>query len=114
MKALCVLYGGRLEPEAFEKILPGQAGNENAFSLAVSAACAFPGVEKTVLLGTQDSGYTDLPSGVETVLRPSWSRTTLLEEISTLSTGWDFTYFAWADCPLLDPALAGAMAERVF
>ena len=112
MKALCVLYGGRLEPEAFEKVLPVQAGNESAFSLAVSAARAFPGVEKTVLLRTQDSSLVDLPSDVETVLRPSWSRTPLLEEISRLSVGWDFTYFAWADCPLLDPALAGAMAER--
>jgi len=112
MKALCVLYGGRLEPEAFEKALPTQAGNESAFSLAVAAARAFPGVERTVLLGMQDSGYPDLPSDVEIVTRPSWTRTGLFEEISKLSAGFDFTYFAWADCPLLDPALAGAMAER--
>jgi spiro-SPASM protein len=112
MKALCVLYGGRLEPEAFEKVLPGQAGNESPFSLAVSAARAFPGVEKTVLLGIQDSDFADLPSDVEIVTRLSWTRTSLLEEISRLSVGRDFTYFAWADCPLLDPALAGVMAER--
>jgi len=112
MKALCVLYGGRLETEAFEKVLSAQAGNESAFSLAVSAARAFPSVEKTVLLGIKDSSLADLPSDVETVLRPSWTRTSLLEEISRLSVGWDFTYFAWADCPLLDPALAGSMAER--
>jgi len=112
MKALCVLYGGRLETEAFEKVLPTQTGNESAFSLAVAAARSFPSVEKTVLLGLQDKGYPDLPSGVETVLRPSWTRTSLLEEISRLSVGWDFIYFAWADCPLLDKALAGAMAER--
>jgi len=112
MKALCVLYGGRLEAEAFERVLPGRAGNESAFSLAVAAARAFPGVEKTVLLGLQDSGFAGLPPGVETVLRPSWTRKSLLEEISRLSVGFDFTYFAWADCPLLDPSLAGAMAER--
>jgi len=112
MKALCVLYGGRLETEAFEKVLPGRAGNETAFSLAVASARSFPGVEKTVLLGIQDSGFADLPSDVETVLRPSWTRKGLFEEISRLSAGWDLTYFAWADCPLLDKALAGAMAER--
>ena len=112
MKALCVLYGGRLETEAFEKVLPGRAGNETAFSLAVATARAFPGVEKTVLLGIQDSGFADLPPDVDTVLRPSWTRGSLFDEISRLSSGWDFTYFAWADCPLLDKALAGAMAER--
>jgi len=112
MKALCVLYGGRLEAEAFEKILPGSAGNESAFSLVVAAARVFPGVEKTVLLGIQEKGYPDLPSDVEIVLRPSWTRKSLFEEISRLSVGWDLTYFAWADCPLLDPVLAGSMAER--
>jgi spiro-SPASM protein len=112
MKVLCVLYGGRLETEAFEKILPGKTGNESAFSLAVAAARRFPGVEKTVLLGIQDSLSLDLPSDVEKVLRPSWTRTGLLEEISRLSAGWDFTYFVWADCPLLNPVLAGSMAER--
>jgi len=112
MKALCVLYGGRLEAEAFEKVLPGLAGNESAFSLAVASARTFPGVEKTVLLGTQDSGFANLSPDVEIVLRPSWTRMSLFEEISRLSSGWDLTYFAWADCPLLDKALAGAMAER--
>jgi spiro-SPASM protein len=112
MKALCVLYGGRLEAEAFEKVLPDRTGNESAFSLAVASARTFPGVEKTVLLGTQDLRLADLPSDVETVLKPSWTRRGLFEEISRLSAGFDFTYFAWADCPLLDKALAGAMAER--
>jgi len=112
MKALCVLYGGRLEAEAFEKVLPCKTGKESAFSLAVSSARTFPGVEKTVLLGMQDKGYQYLPADVETVLRPSWTRKSLFEEISRLSSGFDFAYFAWADCPLLDPALAGAMAER--
>jgi spiro-SPASM protein len=112
MKALCVLYGGRLEIEAFEKALPGKAGNESAFSLAIAAARCFPGVEKTVLLGIQGKSYPDLPSDVETALCPSWTRRSLFEEISRLSVGWDLTYFAWADCPLLDPALAGSMAER--
>jgi spiro-SPASM protein len=69
-------------------------------------------VEKTVFLGIDGRGYPDLPQGVETALRPSWTRKTLLEEIARLSVGWDFTYFIWADCPLLDPALAGSMAER--
>ena len=116
MKALCVLYGGRLEPEAFEKVLPGGempgSNSESAFSLALAAVRRFPGVGKTVFLGIEGKAYKDLPADVEGVYRPSWTKKVLLEELSRVSAGYDFVYFAWADCPLLDPALAGALAER--
>jgi spiro-SPASM protein len=112
MRALCVLYGGRLEPEAFEKILPGGQGNENAFSLAFAGASRFPGVQKTVFLGLEGTQYPDLPLNAETLIRPSWTQKNLLEELSRLSSGYDFTYFAWADCPLLDSDLTRALAER--
>ena len=109
MKALCVLYGGRLESEAFEEIQPG---GKCAFSLALEAAMRFPGIQKTVLLGVEGKNYSALPPGVEIVSRPSWTVKNLLEEISTLLPGFDFAYYAWADCPLLDFDLASSMAER--
>ena len=109
MKALCVLYGGRLESEAFEKVLPG---NESAFSLAQAAVRRFPGVQKTMLFGTEGKEYPGLSNETETVLQPSWNRKNLLEELSRVSSGYDLTYFAWADCPLLDPALAASLSER--
>ncbi|MDR0497697.1 MAG: spiro-SPASM protein [Treponema sp.] len=108
MKALNVLYGGRLTPEAFKKV--GQ-GSENAFSLALSAVSGFPGVQKTVFLGIEGMQY-PLPQKVEGVFQPSWTRKGLLEELSRLSAGYDFTYFSWADCPLLDSTLAASLAER--
>jgi spiro-SPASM protein len=46
------------------------------------------------------------------VSRPGWTKKTLLHTLSELSAGYDLSYFAWADCPLLDPALAGRIAER--
>jgi len=109
MKALCVLYGGRLGPEAFEKALPG---GESAFSLALAAVQSFPDVQKTVFLGVDGLDCPVLPDGIEAVLRPSWTRKLLLEGLSLLSSGYDLVYFAWADCPLLDAALAAALAER--
>jgi spiro-SPASM protein len=120
MKALCVLYGGRLGPEAFEKVLPAGAGREtggeSAFSLALEAARRFPGVEKMVLLSAAWGEYhlsspavVDILAGVS---RPSWTKKSLLEELARWSAGYDLVYFAWADCPLLDPALAAALAER--
>ena len=114
MKALVVLYGGRLGSEAFEKILPSGRENakESAFSLALAAGRRFPGVEKILFLGIEGKEYTDLPRDVETIVRPSWNRKNLLEELSKISAGYDFVYFAWADCPLLDPVLAAALAER--
>jgi spiro-SPASM protein len=112
MKALCVVYGGRLGSEAFEKALPGGEGKESAFSLTLAAAAAFPGVQKTVFLSVDGQGCPVLPDGIEVKKRPSWTRKLLLEELSILSSGYDLVYFAWADCPLLDAGLAGALAER--
>lgn len=109
MKALSVLYGGRLESEAFEKL---KSGGESAFSMALAAAGRFPGVQKTIFLGIEGKEYPNLPSDAEAVLRSSWSRKSLVEEISRISSGFDLIYFAWADCPLLDPALAASLAER--
>ena len=113
MKALCVLYGGRLEPEAFEKVLPRRNSEDSgsAFSLALEASRAFPGVQKTVFFGVEGK-CPELPSDVEGVLRGEWTQKGLLEELSKASAGYDITCFAWADCPLLDPALAGALSER--
>jgi len=108
MKALSVLYGGRLEPEAFEILLD----DSGSISLALAAARRFPGVEKTVFLGIDGKDYAGLPGDVELVCRSLWSRKSLLEELSKASAGYDLVYFAWADCPLLDPALAAALAER--
>ena len=110
MKALGVIYGGRLEPEAFEELLPGAAVNESAFSLALAAIGRFPGVEKTVFLGQEGKKYP--ANDTEIVLRSSWTRKSLLEEVSKVSVGYDFVYFTWADCPLLDTALAANLAER--
>jgi spiro-SPASM protein len=114
MKAICVLYGGRLESEAFEKVFPADKNEEkaSAFSLALAAASRFPGVFKTVFLGIEGKEYPELSPDIERVLRPSWTLLSLMEELSRLCESCDFTYFAWADCPLLDPLLAASLAER--
>ena len=109
MKALCVLYGGRLGPEAFEKVLPE---GKDAFSLTLTATSSFPGSQKTVFFGSEGTDYPGLPQEVEAIFQPSWTRKSLLAELAKVSTDYDLIYFAWADCPLLDPALAGALAER--
>ena len=112
MKALSVLYGGRLNGEAWHEIETRHEVGGNAFFLALAGASQFPGTEKTIVLGLEGEKYPLLPENVELVLRPSWTKKSLLEELSSLSRGEFHIYFAWADCPFLDPALAGAMAER--
>ena len=72
---------------------------------------AFSGVEKTLFFGLEGQ-CPELPPGVQSVRRSSWTKKSLLEEISLAAAGYDLVYFAWADCPLLDPALAEALAER--
>ena len=93
MKALSVFYGGLAE-EDLSHLEP-----------------KFPGVEKTLFFGIEGDSR-ELPPGVEAVLRPAWTKKSLLEEIARAASGYDLVYFAWADCPLLDPALAAALAER--
>ncbi|MDR2618583.1 MAG: spiro-SPASM protein [Treponema sp.] len=115
MRALTVLYGGRLAPEAFEPVNAGEEEGKNALVLALEKARRFPGTEKTVLLGLEGAVYPGLPpeSGAFSVVRePGWTKKSLLERLSLLSAGFDLTFFAWADCPLLDPGLASALAER--
>jgi spiro-SPASM protein len=108
MNALLVLFAGRLAGEVFEPVL----GAAHSFSLALRQARSFPGVKKTVLLGLESGEYPGLAADVQVERRASWSRKTLLEALSSLSAGFDLSYFVWADCPFPDPVLAGKLAER--
>ncbi|MDR1239709.1 MAG: spiro-SPASM protein [Treponema sp.] len=108
MNALTVLFAGRLEPHAWEPVFSGK----NALALALEQARQFPGTAGIILLGRDGEDYSGLDTRVELVLRPRWTKKSLLESLSGLSQGFDLSYFAWADCPFLDPALAGAIAER--
>ena len=106
MNALLVLFGGRLTCGAFEPVIDGK----NSVSLSLEQAQKFPGVGKTVLLASQrDFSFLN---GVQIEQRDFWTKRSLLEKIAELQAGFDCVYFAFADCPFLDPALAGAIAER--
>ncbi|GHV60722.1 spiro-SPASM protein [Spirochaetia bacterium] len=108
MNSLAVLYGGRLFPAAFEKVFDGKS----ALELAVERVRLFPGTGKVVFLGTEGMVPSGLPGDVTVVSQPAWTRKKLLETLSALGAGFDLTFFAWADCPFLDPVLAAAIAER--
>jgi len=106
MNALLVLYAGNLSNEAFQPLLDGK----NGVSLAVEQAKKFPGAGKIVLLA--DGGDFSFLSGVDIERRDAWTQRSLLEKTASLAAGFDICYFAFADCPFLDPALAGSVAER--
>jgi len=110
MNALLVLYAGNLSDEASGSIL----GEKNSLSLALEQARNFPGVGKTVLLAgpSQIPGTLPLENVIIESKDEPWTVKTLLEAIAIHSVGFDFSYFAWADCPFLDPVLAGKIAER--
>jgi spiro-SPASM protein len=111
MKALAFLYGGDLRPPAFEKVFPG---GKSAFDLALERVRLFPHWQKTVVLGREGDfpGFRGGLPPAELVLKPRWTRRDLLETISRLSQGGDLSYFAWADCPFLDPELSAALTAR--
>ncbi|MDR0315499.1 MAG: spiro-SPASM protein [Treponema sp.] len=108
MNVLLVLFAGRLSGEALEPLIAGKS----SFSLALEQAQKFPGVSKTVLLAPVDGDLPLVPSGIQLEKRAVWTKKGLLDALASLSDGFDLTYFAWADCPFLDPVLAGKIAER--
>ncbi|MDR2375065.1 MAG: spiro-SPASM protein [Treponema sp.] len=110
MKAFAFLYGADLRSQAFQKVFPG---GKSAFDLALERVRLFPHWHKTVLLGRE--GDFPGPQAVlpaELVLKPRWTRRDLLAAVSRFSQGCDLSYFAWADCPFLDPELSAALAAR--
>jgi spiro-SPASM protein len=109
MKALTVLFGACLSADALVPVFAGK----NALSLALERAKILPGTEKILFLGI-DGGILPAALGekAEIRTRPSWTKKSLLDELAAQSAGFDLSYFAWADCPLLDPVLAGTLAER--
>ncbi|MDR1107695.1 MAG: spiro-SPASM protein, partial [Spirochaetaceae bacterium] len=112
MNALAVLYGGSLSEAAFENVFSGKS----ALELALERAGSFPGVEKTVLLTGEEftsRGFSFRGRGnIEEVFRPEWTKKTFMDTLAEAARGFDLTYFAWADCPLLDPVLTGALRDR--
>jgi spiro-SPASM protein len=108
MKALVALYGGSLSREALAPVFSGKT----ALDRALERAAGFPDAAALVLLGTEGQAYPELGGGARLVSRPAWTQKSLLQALAELSAGYDLTYFAWADCPLLDPDLAERVAER--
>jgi len=108
MNALLVLYAGSLSAEAAEPLAAGK----NSLTLAMERARQFPGTGKIVMLTGPQGEIPPVLEGIQVEKRDSWTIKGLLEAIAAHSTGFDLTYFAWADCPFLDPALAGKLAQR--
>ncbi|MCL1814600.1 MAG: spiro-SPASM protein [Treponema sp.] len=113
MRALTVLYGASLASQAFEPVFK----DESAFNLALKRASAFPGSEKTVLLAGEGETLKFSTSvlaeqGISVIQKPDWTVSELLKTLSEASAGFDFAYYAWADSPFLDAALAGKVAGR--
>jgi len=113
MKAITVLYGGSLSEEAFIPLENACAHGKSSFELAMEHARRFPHSEKTVLLGLEGLSYPTTKNTIISRIRSEkWTRKQVLEAISQVQRDYDIIYFAWADCPFLDPVLAAAMAER--
>jgi len=107
MKNLLILFAGNLSDIAFEPVFNGK----NSVQLSVEQAKKFPNVGKTVLLARTDGDFSGI-SDIQIEKKDQWTKRSLLEKISELQAEFDLTFFAFADCPFLDPVLAGKVAER--
>jgi len=111
MNALLVLYAGNLSGEALELLIAGK----NSIELALERSQQFPGIGKIVILTTPEWGTGNREQGIGKIhidKRPSWTVKSLLEAIAEYSSGFDLTFFSWADCPFLDPDLTKRLSER--
>jgi spiro-SPASM protein len=108
MKALTILYGGDLSSQALEPVFL----EKSSLFLALEQARSFPGTEKLIRLVKDGFALPPQIPGLELVKAPVWTKKSLLEALSVHSAGFDLSYVAWADCPFLDPVLAGAIADR--
>ncbi|MDR1256649.1 MAG: spiro-SPASM protein [Spirochaetaceae bacterium] len=109
--AAVILFAGQLSEAALENAFDGRC----AFSLALKKAASFPEALKITVLAANDFDETLLPRGIdsiELVREASWNTKNFLQALSKAGEGFGLSYFAWADCPFLDPHLAGTLAER--
>jgi spiro-SPASM protein len=107
MNALLVLYAGNLSGAAFEPVFDGK----NSVQLSVEQAKKFPGVRKTVLFAPANVDFPGI-TDIQIEKRDLWTKRSLLETISGLQEDFELIYFAFADCPFLDPVLAGSIVKR--
>jgi len=107
MNALLILFAGNLSDTAHESVFNGK----NSVQLSVEQAKRFSGVGKTVLFANANADFSGL-ADIQVEKKDRWTKKSLLERISELQTDFELIYFAFADCPFLDPALADKLAER--
>jgi len=107
MNTLVILYAGSLAKQAFESVI----NEKNAIELSLEQAKKFPGAGKIVLLTDENNDFSNL-TGIQVEKNANWTKRSLLEKISSLQTGFDCVFFAFADCPFLDPVLASSIADR--
>jgi spiro-SPASM protein len=107
MKNLLILFAGNLSDIAFEPVFNGK----NSVQLSVEQTKNFPNLGKTVLLARENADFSFL-TDIQIEKKAQWTKRGLLEKISEIQAGFDLTFFAFADCPFLDPVLAGKIAER--
>ncbi|AEJ19780.1 spiro-SPASM protein [Gracilinema caldarium] len=109
MKAPVVLFGGQsLSPYAVKPLIQGCS----ALSFEIERARSFPNVSEVYLLLQDTFDDEFIPPQCKVIRKSRWTLRDLLETLVEISREQDFLYFAWADCPLLDPSLTSAMVER--
>ncbi len=108
MNNLAVLYGGQLNHFAGEAVFNGK----NALETALEKVRLFPDVSKCLVLLSDNGKVKPVSGDIEIITKASWTKKSLLECVSREGEHFDHTFFAWADCPLLDPEITTAVYKR--
>lgn len=102
MSTIAVVNAIDLPPSATRSL----AGGPSALQRSLAVAARLPEAPRVVLLAT---GPLETGPDVRLVRRDAWKTSDLLSALAEAGAGHDDIYYYYADCPLLDPAVAARM-----
>ena len=109
MKNIAVLNAISLRPPAARPLIDGSS----AFQRALTFARGLPGVQHLVILSSTPSvnafPLPDTSPNCRVIERPSWTVADLMAEMEKAGEGFEDIFYFFADCPFLDPEIAGRM-----
>lgn len=108
MKALAVLFAGKLTGNSREPL----AGGASAFERSVARVSEFPHIEKVLVCAAQ-KGSGCIENSHQYILRKKdeWTPESFFSVIEEESEGFDHIYLVWADCPFLDSSFAAKLYD---
>jgi spiro-SPASM protein len=105
MRNIAIINAAQITPFALQPVM----ANASAVEKTLAFARLLPNVEAVVVLCKKKEAAF---GSATAVVKDTWDAKTLFAEMKRLAAGYDNIFYYFADCPLLDQALASRMFEN--